>query len=156
MNTCDKAFSARMRWGMALSVLQILLGVGLYLLGLGIQIRQGQAGSPAFHLAWDIFGPLAFVLFAAHGGTRFARCYRLLHNDLYRKHTLRAQEDERKQLIERLAWERTGKLLSWVLLAAMFVSLALVQLAVFWTCLAVYLLLWGSWWLLRRHYWERM
>ena len=55
-----------------------------------------------------------------------------------------------------MAWEHTGKLLSWVLLAAMFVSLALVQLAVFWSCLAVYLLLWGSWWLLRRHYWERM
>lgn len=156
MDSCDKAFSARMRRGMALSVLQILLGVGLCLLGLAVQLRQGQAGSPAFHLAWDIFGPLAFVLFALHGGTRFARCYRLLHNDLYRKHTLRAQEDERSQLIDRLAWKAMGRLLAAALEAAMLISLALVRLEVFWTCFALFLF-WGvGMWVLRRWYGKRL
>ena len=142
MGNCDKTFSARMKWSMALSVLQILLGVALYLLGLAVQIRHGQIGSPAFHLAWSIFGPLAFVLLTLPGGTRFARYYRLLHSELYRKHTLRAQKDERSQLIDCLAWRTMGKLLVAALEAAMLVSLALVRLEVFWTCFALFLF-WG-------------
>ena len=60
---------------------------------------------------------------------------------------------QKKQTLEQ---RLRRKLLSLALLAAMLVALPLARLELFWTCLGVYLLLWGSWWLLRRYYWERM
>ncbi len=148
-------FEQHLRRQKQMSLLLMILGIVLWLSSFAVRLLNIDKGED-FHFAWNLFSYLALWLVIYPSEYRRNRFRNMTRNSFYLEKARLEENDERKQLIERMAWEHTGKLLSWVLLAAMFVSLALVQLAVFWSCLAVYLLLWGSWWLLRRHYWERM
>ena len=111
---------------------------------------------PGVRPAWYVLCYVWMFTFEFPRLDHIRRLRRALRNPVYLEKARQDENDERRQLIERLAWEGTGKLLSWALLAAMLVALPLARLELFWTCLAIYLLLWGSWQLLRRYYWERM
>lgn len=155
MKPNDRNVSRRLRRERAAGVLLILLGILLSVVGFSVRLTHLEQDE-SFHFAWQMFAALAPVLCLSYGIPLLLRARRLLRSPFYQNQARIEQEDERTQLIEQKAWALAGRLLAGALALGMLTALALVQLAVFWTCFALYLLLWGSWWLLRRYYWERM
>lgn len=155
MKPNDRNVSRRLRRERAAGVLLILLGILLSVVGFSVRLTHLEQDE-SFHFAWQMFAALAPVLCLSYGIPLLLRARRLLRSPFYQNQARIEQEDERTQLIEQKAWALAGRLLTGALALGMLTALALVQLAVFWTCFALYLLLWGSWWLLRRYYWERM
>ena len=148
-------FSRRLRREKTAGVLLILLGILLSGVGFAVRLTHPEQDE-TFHFAWQLFSSLAPVLCLGYGVPLLLRARRLLGSPFYQDQARVEQEDERALLIDQKAWAGAGRLLTGALALGMLAALALVQLAVFWTCFALYLLLRGSWWLLRRHYWERM
>ena len=103
-----------------------------------------------------MFAALAPVLCLSYGIPLLLRARRLLRSPFYQDQARVEQKDERALLIELKAWAGAGRLLAGALALGMLTALALVQLAVFWTCFALYLF-WGvGIQLLRRWYGKRL
>ena len=154
-NSDRSDFSRRLRREKTAGVLLILLGILLSGVGFAVRLTHLERDE-TFHFAWQMFSSLAPVLCLSYGVPLLLRARRLLRSPFYQDQARVEQEDERALLIDQKAWAGAGRLLTGALALGMLAALALVQLAVFWTCFALYLLLRGSWWLLRRYYWERM
>ena len=148
-------FPRRLRREKTAGILLILLGILLAVVGYSVRLTHLEQDE-TFHFAWQLFATLAPVLCLSYGVPLLLRARRLLRSPFYQDQARVEQEDERALLIDQKAWAGAGRLLTGALALGMLAALALVQLAVFWTCFALYLLLRGSWWLLRRYHWERM
>ena len=155
MKPNDRNVSRRLRRERAAGVLLILLGILLSVVGFSVRLTHLEQDE-SFHFAWQMFAALAPVLCLSYGIPLLLRARRLLRSPFYQNQARIEQEDERTQLIDRLAWRAMGKLLAAALEIAMLVSLALVRLEVFGTCFALYLF-WGvGMWVLRRWYGKRL
>ena len=155
MKPNDRNVSRRLRRERAAGVLLILLGILLSVVGFSVRLTHLEQDE-SFHFAWQMFAALAPVLCLSYGIPLLLRARRLLRSPFYQNQARIEQEDERSQLIDRLAWRAIGKLLVAALEVAMLVSLALVRLEVFGTCFALFLL-WGvGMWVLRRWYGKRL
>lgn len=154
-NSDPSDFSRRLRREKTAGVLLILLGILLSGVGFAVRLTHLEQDE-TFHFAWQMFSSLAPVLCLGYGVPLLLRARRLLGRPFYQDQARVEQKDERALLIELKAWAGAGRLLAGALALGMLAALALVQLAVFWTCFALFLLLRGSWWLLRRRYWEQM
>ena len=154
-NSDPSDFSRRLRREKTAGVLLILLGILLSGVGFAVRLTHPEQDE-TFHFAWQLFAALAPALRLSSGVPLLLRAQRLLGRPFYQDQARIEQEDERALLIDQKAWAGAGRLLTGALALGMLAALALVQLAVFWTCFALFLLLRGSWWLLRRYHWERM
>ena len=154
-NSDPSDFSRRLRREKTAGVLLILLGILLSGVGFAVRLTHLEQDE-TFHFAWQLFAALAPALCLSYGVPLLLRAQRLLGRPFYQDQARIEQEDERALLIDQKAWAGAGRLLTGALALGMLAALALVQLAVFWTCFALFLLLRGSWWLLRRRYWEQM
>lgn len=155
MKPNDRNVSRCLRRERAAGVLLILLGILLSVVGFSVRLTHLEQDE-SFHFAWQMFAALAPVLCLSYGIPLLLRARRLLRSPFYQNQARIEQEDERTQLIEQKAWALAGRLLAGALALGMLTALALVQLAVFWTCFALYLF-WGvRMWVLRRWYGKRL
>ena len=147
-NSDRSDFSRRLRREKTAGVLLILLGILLSGVGFAVRLTHPEQDE-TFHFAWQLFAALAPALCLSYGVPLLLRARRLLGRPFYQDQARIEQEDERALLIDQKAWAGAGRLLTGALALGMLAALALVQLAVFWTCFALFLLL-------RRRYWEQM
>lgn len=145
------AYQTRLCRRMWLGAAQTLLGLGL--LGTFFWLPSEQYNQSRF--AWQMFLGLSVCL-TGLGLGRLVRSRRLLRSPaFYQERSWIEEQDERGQLVERMAWAAMGRILTAVLFAAMLAVLALGQLAVFWNIYIIYMgMLLGvkllRWWYGRR------
>lgn len=148
----NSAYLRRLRRRMWLGAAQTLLGLGL--LGTFFWLPSEQYIQSRF--AWQMFSALSVCL-TALGLGRLIRSRRLLRSPAFYQERSRIEEqDERGQLVERMAWTTMGRILTVVLFAAMLAVLALGQLVVFWTIYIIYVGMLLGVKLLRRWYGGRL
>lgn len=125
----NTAYLHRLRRRMWMGAAQSILGLALAALSFWMPVERTDRSV----FAWQLFRAFAIVIVCC-GLERLIRSRRVLRGpELYQERGRIEEQDERTQLIQRMAWVTMGRILTVVLFAAMLGALVTEQLAVFWT-----------------------